>query len=364
MKNSNRVCLVMAGILLMVISGIVGCGSKESEQAKKEAMTKTTNNNSVLPGTSTSKKTVESLSLPVVSPDVIVEVEGEKLMRKRFNDEVKKSMSLISKEVPPDKQKLVMASVRQQVREDFINRIILEREVKRLKISASEQEVNTAVHQLTTNLPPGITLDEIMKKRQMSKQDVREELELGIKIKKLVLLQMKGKAKTTEKEISRFYSQNKEKFKMPETVRVRHILIAKGMEDDEKTRSEKKGKAEDLRNQLIDGGNFVEIAMKHSDCPSKQSGGDLGTFSRGQMVKPFEEAAFSQKKGEIGPVVETDFGYHIIQVLDHNDSRPMGLDQEARERIRTILDQRKQQETFAEMMKNLRAKTNIKVYEP
>jgi peptidyl-prolyl cis-trans isomerase C len=103
----------------------------------------------------------------------------------------------------------------------------------------------------------------------------------------------------------------------------------------------------------------VETALKSSDCPSKQAGGDLGTFQRGQMVKPFEDAAFSQKKDEIGPVVETDFGYHIIQVLEKSSSKTMNLDSEAKEKITAFLTQQKQQEAFDRLVKGLREKARI-----
>ncbi len=69
----------------------------------------------------------------------------------------------------------------------------------------------------------------------------------------------------------------------------------------------------ELATQLQGGADFAELARAHSDCPSSAKGGDLGTFGRGQMVGPFEEAAFGMQVGQTSGVVETPFGYHIIQ---------------------------------------------------
>jgi parvulin-like peptidyl-prolyl isomerase len=77
------------------------------------------------------------------------------------------------------------------------------------------------------------------------------------------------------------------------------------------------------------------------------------------MVKPFEEAAFAQKVNAIGPVVETDFGYHIIQVLAHNEAKVMSLDKKIKDEIGNFLQQQKRQEAFTEMLKKLRAKATI-----
>lgn len=75
-------------------------------------------------------------------------------------------------------------------------------------------------------------------------------------------------------------------------------------------------KAKELIMKIKQGENFNKLAVDNSLCPSKKNGGDLGWFTRGQMVKPFENAAFSMKKGEISQPVKTDFGWHIIKLID------------------------------------------------
>ncbi|HHD16442.1 MAG: peptidylprolyl isomerase [Thermoplasmata archaeon] len=87
-------------------------------------------------------------------------------------------------------------------------------------------------------------------------------------------------------------------------VRASHILV-----DSEKD-------AIRIRNRIRAGARFEDLARKHSRCPSGKKGGDLGYFGRGQMVKPFEDAAFSMKKGDVSEPVKTQFGYHIIKVTD------------------------------------------------
>jgi peptidyl-prolyl cis-trans isomerase C len=113
---------------------------------------------------------------------------------------------------------------------------------------------------------------------------------------------------------------------------------------------------------LLAGANFAEVAKRNSDCPSKETGGDLGVFTRGEMVKEFENAAFSQDVNAIGPVVETEYGYHIIQVLERHAPKALDLDERMKGNISAFLVQQKQQETFDAILKKLRAKAKITVY--
>ena len=108
------------------------------------------------------------------------------------------------------------------------------------------------------------------------------------------------------------YRVNPEKFTLSEKVHASHVLVAsKGRSD-----GEARARAEEVRRKALEGADFAGLAREFSDDPSvKSNHGDLGIFARGQMVKPFEEAAFAlQKTGDISPVVQSPFGYHVIKL--------------------------------------------------
>ncbi|MCC7537351.1 MAG: peptidylprolyl isomerase [Deltaproteobacteria bacterium] len=103
---------------------------------------------------------------------------------------------------------------------------------------------------------------------------------------------------------------------MADQVRASHILLMyQGSARSRATRSKDEASQSiaGLAGQLQSGADFAELARAHSDCPSASKGGDLGTFGRGQMVKPFEDAAFGLPVGGTSGVVETQFGFHIIK---------------------------------------------------
>jgi peptidyl-prolyl cis-trans isomerase C len=87
----------------------------------------------------------------------------------------------------------------------------------------------------------------------------------------------------------------------------RHILVNSESE------------CEDLKKQIQDGADFAEIAKKHSQCPSGRQGGDLGEFSKGQMVPEFDDVVFAEEIGKTYGPVKTQFGYHLIEILSRND---------------------------------------------
>jgi peptidyl-prolyl cis-trans isomerase D len=123
----------------------------------------------------------------------------------------------------------------------------------------------------------------------------------------------KNRVQIPETELRQYYEKNADRFSKPEQVHARHILLKLEGKQEEDVKKQ----AEDLVKQLRGGADFAALAQQYSDDPgSKTRGGDLGFFSRGRMVPEFENAAFSQKPNEIGDPVKTQFGYHIIQVLE------------------------------------------------
>ncbi|MHB8380767.1 MAG: peptidylprolyl isomerase [Candidatus Binataceae bacterium] len=147
-------------------------------------------------------------------------------------------------------------------------------------------------------------------------EDFREPERVQIMLIHYEPLTLAAKYTPSDKEIEDYYKTNlASHFTHPDTVHARHILIAvpEGASDQQKAAA--KVKAEDILKQAQSkGGNFDKLAAKYSDDPSnKDHGGDLGSFGRGQMIKPFEDAVFSMKPAEIR-IVQTKFGYHVVKL--------------------------------------------------
>ena len=123
-------------------------------------------------------------------------------------------------------------------------------------------------------------------------------------------------AKATDEELKAFYEKNKAQFTDPEQRRASHILIAAGADADAAAKAQAKEKAQKLLAELKAAPEkFDELAKANSDdTGSAAQGGDLGFFSRDMMVKPFSDAAFAMKEGEISDLVQSEYGFHIIKV--------------------------------------------------
>ena len=166
----------------------------------------------------------------------------------------------------------------------------------------------------------------------------------------------------SDAEIQAYYAAHQAQYTVKEQVKARHILISVPQGSDAKTDAAAKAKAEDVLKQVKAGGNFTELAAKYSDDPgSKGSGGELGTFERGKMVPPFEKAAFALQNGQTSDLVKTDFGYHIIQVEQHDQAHVKSV-AEVKDEISRVLDQQKagsSEQAFANQLASQAAKDGI-----
>lgn len=108
-----------------------------------------------------------------------------------------------------------------------------------------------------------------------------------------------------------------------ETVHVRHILISVPSKATPEQKTTAKQRGEQIRLKILGGADFSEMAQQQSDCYTKAKGGDLGLITRGKMVKSFDDAVFALDIGKIGPLVESSFGYHIVEVLSRNSGETM-----------------------------------------
>jgi peptidyl-prolyl cis-trans isomerase C len=117
----------------------------------------------------------------------------------------------------------------------------------------------------------------------------------------------------SDEEVETYYNNNKGQFVTDDQVSAKHILV------------DAEDKCKDIKAEIIGGLEFEEAAKKYSTCPSKESGGDLGPFTKGKMVPEFSEAAFELEVGEVSEPVKTQFGYHLIKVYDKQSKKEKEL---------------------------------------
>ena len=150
----------------------------------------------------------------------------------------------------------------------------------------------------------------------------------------------------TEEEKEAFFEANKSRFVKPDTASAKHILV-----DSEET-------ANDLLNKINAGEvSFEDAATQNSSCPSKDAGGDLGTFERGQMVPEFDEAVFTMNKGEVTGPVKTQFGYHLIKLEDRNQGGQSEY-ADVKAEIEKALTYQKQSQAYTNKYSELKSKYN------
>jgi peptidyl-prolyl cis-trans isomerase D len=174
------------------------------------------------------------------------------------------------------------------------------------------------------NIKP--TAEEIQAYFETHKEKYKTDPEIKVRYVYLNPENYVAKVTVLEEDIADYYESNLEQFKSPQTVQARHILI----EVDQSATPEKVEAArlriEEVYKLAKAGQDFAELAKQYSEGPSKTKGGDLGTFRRQDMVKPFSDTAFAMQAGEISEPVRTNFGWHIIKVEQVNPATTQSLD--------------------------------------
>ena len=192
--------------------------------------------------------------------------------------------------------------------------------------------------------------EQALKQNNITEDQLREDIRENLPVQE-VQERVTGDAEPSDKEIQNYYEKNKEaQFTTPEQRCVRHILFNK----------DQKEKAEDVKQQLENGGDFAKLAKENSQDPgSAENGGDLGCLGKGETVPEFEQAAFGAEQGEIVGPVKTEFGYHILQVTYVKPEQTRSL-QEVESQIRSQLATQKQSEAFNKWIEEQKKERDVK----
>jgi peptidyl-prolyl cis-trans isomerase C len=226
------------------------------------------------------------------------------------------------------------------------------------EISKIKEQVGEQARSSGQDLSDQEAYEQALKQNNITEDQLREDLRENLLPIQKVQERVAGDAEPSDEEIQNFYEKNKKaQFTTPEQRCVRHILFNKDQEQ----------KAEEVEQQLEDGGDFAKLAKENSQDPgSAAKGGDLGCLGEGETVPEFEDAAFGAEQGEIVGPIQTEFGYHIIQVTDVKPKQTIPL-QEVESQIRSQLTTEKQTEEFSKWVEDQKKKRDVKYlegYEP
>lgn len=220
---------------------------------------------------------------------------------------------------------------------------------------ADERTVEEERLKIVANFPSEEEFVTTLEKAGLNPTDYLRMLRQDVTVNQISEQQLKDIPEPEASAIEGFYQQHPDKMKRKGRVRASHLLV----KSDAETREQALEKITRLKAEATEA-NFAELAQKNSDCPSSTGGGDLGYFRRGDMVSQFEEVAFSQAIGEISDLVETQFGFHLIKVLDREEDQAMSLE-EAKPQIVQFLKGQAGAEKLKNWVEGLREKASIEL---
>lgn len=297
-----------------------------------------------------------SLGAKVVNKTVAT-VGGEVILMSEYERRAKPVIEEYEKFLTGPDKEIKIKELKEKIIEQMIDEKILIQEGKRKKIKVNNKEIQDGMEEIKKRFATEEEYNKELAKQGLSGEKFKEQVKEQLIVIKLIDQEVKAQVVSpADSEIEDFYKQNEAEMVEPEQVRVRHILI----KVDENTNKEEALKRikEILKEAKKGKTSFAELAKKYSEDLSAPKGGDVGFFIRGQMVRKFEEVAFALQVGEISDVVETEYGYHIIQCIEKKAGEKKSLE-EIRDYLRNFIFQKRMEERYEKWLRGLRDKASI-----
>lgn len=349
----KHLVLVLALVALAVSAACRGGAEAQKAPAAEPTQAATSG---TAPATPAARAPEPAKPVPQQIPPVVARVNGEEIPRSDFDRAVRVLEARAGGAVPPDRRDEILRSVLDQL----ITYRVLSQEAQRRNMTATDEEVQARLAQLRQQFPNEQAFVDALKQRGMDVKQFTLDARSDITVGKLVEAEGKTAALVSEADAKAFYDKNPNEFKRPEMVRASHILARFPENADAAAKQKARVKIEGVLKDVRAGGDFAELARKHSEDGSAQAGGDLNFFAKEQMVPSFAEAAFALQSGRVSDIVETQFGYHIIKTTDRRAGGTVPFD-EVKDQIAGYLRQQRQQEKTDALIEQLRAKAKIEV---
>ena len=344
--------LFSALLISAAITGSLGCRKPASDNATGGSAEKA----AATSGQAAAQPAAPPKPMPAELPDVLARVNGEAVTKVDFDRLIKNMELRANQPVPAERRDEVYRKALDQL----VTYTVLSQETRSRNVAVTDAEVDTGIQQMRGQFPTEEAFKKALESRGMTIDKLKADTRIDISINKMVEAEVSTQPAPTDAQVREFYDKNPDKFKQDEAVRASHILFRVEETADAATKKKAMDDAQGVLKQARSGADFAELAKKHSADGSAQQGGDLNFFTRGQMVPPFDQAAFAMKPGEISDIVTTQFGYHIIKVTERRPASTVPFEQVSG-RIKEFLTEQQKQQKADAFIQSLKQKAKIEV---
>ena len=287
-------------------------------------------------------------------------INGVVISQEQFDKELAIHLNRISRQGQQlsDDQ---MTQLKKNVLEGLIEREVLFQESRKADIKIADQAVDEQLAGIKKRFSGEEDYKKALSAMNLNEDEVKAQIARGLAIRELINQEIMNAIIISDADSKAYYDANLQMFKQPEQVKASHILIKVDANATDAQKAEARKKINDIQQKLKNGGDFAELAKEYSEGPSNVRGGDLGYFRRGQMVKPFEEAAFALQPNEVSDVVETRFGYHLIKVYEKKPEQTLAYS-DVKEQIGQRMKQEKAEKEVAQYIEQLKKDAKIEVF--
>jgi peptidyl-prolyl cis-trans isomerase C len=217
----------------------------------------------------------------------------------------------------------------EQLLEGVIDRTLLWLEAEAVGIEVDDSTRDWYLNQFIRATGGEQNVSEILSSAGLVRSDLTHLIKQDLQVRNFVVNTIGSAPAVTDSMAMVYYQNNRQQFWTADSVHARHIIIRASQDDTPLDIENKKKTLVELRGKVVEGDDFAQLAAEYSEGPSAADGGDLGYFARQDMVRSFSDAAFSLEPGQVSDVVVTQFGYHIIKMIDKKPRRMMEYDEVA-----------------------------------
>ena len=259
----------------------------------------------------------------------------------------------------------VPTQLRDQVYRSVLDRLVsfhlLMQESETLNITVDDAAVDARLDVLRSNFPSDEAFETQLSSWETTLDTLREESRRDLLAERVLESEVLPGIEVDVEAAREFYDQHADRFTEGGGVRARHILIGISPDASDREKAAARERTDSLLREAKGGGDFAELARTHSEDPgSAAKGGDLGVVVRGQTVPDFETALFALEPGDLSEVIESPFGFHVIQMVEREAERTVPF-AEASVQIRDFLLQQEQQARIAAFIEELKAKNDVEI---